>query len=306
MDNYFYPNKSANKTENPALKGLKVSLPPEHQQHQPKTDTSLSSLPTSVAEESQRYFWDSFDLNNDPATVTAAANAAAAAAAAGVAAATKMAQEAGDSMARQSADFAANTSTLPPAGKPVDPTRDIETLVEDTADIVSRADTEDDGPQLHGSVYPTAAQPQSKSIEELLALEDDLQFADSDHNNGLGGGCNGEMDNAYDYHLHLNNYLPTYNVSETDQSDEQTPMLAAGNAKMKNNANRNVDLDTSSEMNGSIAALPEDAGSNNCHNGDLDNLCELEDSDEDCDNVNVTAAATGSKSSVRNPRVTRV
>ena len=34
------------------------------------------------------------------------------------------------------------------------------------------------------------------------------------------------MDNAYDYHLHLNNYLPTYNVSETDQSDEQTPMLS--------------------------------------------------------------------------------
>ena len=54
-----------------------------------------------------------------------------------------------------------NTSTLPPPGKPVDPTRDIETLVEDDSnlnnreDVVSRADTEDEGPQL-GSVFPAA------------------------------------------------------------------------------------------------------------------------------------------------------
>ena len=74
---------------------------------------------------------------------------------------------------------------------------------------------------------------------------------------------NEEVDNAYDYHLHLNNYLPTYNVSETDQSDEQTPMLA----RSINNTSKNKNnLDTSSEMNGSIAALPEDsAASANGH-----------------------------------------
>merc|ERR1719226_305385 len=92
---------------------------------------------------------------------------------------------------------------------------------------------------------------------------------------------NDEVDNAYDYHLHLNNYLPTY-VSETDQSDEQTPMLGrsinnAGSRKNKNNP------DTSSEMNGSIAALPEDSSSVTAANGHSngDNLCELEDSDDD-------------------------
>ena len=83
-----------------------------------------------------------------------------------------------------------NTSTLPPPGKPVDPTRDIETLVEDDssnpnreADVISRADTEDE-PQL-GSVFPASsslsaavAQPASKSIEELLAADDDLKFFD--------------------------------------------------------------------------------------------------------------------------------
>ena len=64
-----------------------------------------------------------------------------------------------------------NTSTLPPPGKPVDPTRDIETLVEDDSnlnnreDVVSRADTEDEGPQL-GSVFPTG----TRSVSRLFFL----------------------------------------------------------------------------------------------------------------------------------------
>ena len=64
-----------------------------------------------------------------------------------------------------------NTSTLPPPGKPVDPTRDIETLVEDDSnlnnreDVVSRADTEDEGPQL-GSVFPAA----TRSVRRFLVL----------------------------------------------------------------------------------------------------------------------------------------
>ena len=45
-----------------------------------------------------------------------------------------------------------NTSTLPPPGKPIDWTPDIKTLMEDDSnlynqeDVVSRADTEDEGP----------------------------------------------------------------------------------------------------------------------------------------------------------------
>jgi hypothetical protein len=32
--------------------------------------------------------------------------------------------------------------------------------------------------------------------------------------------------NSYDYHLHLNNYLPQHNISEASETDEQTPMLS--------------------------------------------------------------------------------
>ena len=121
---------------------------------------------------------------------------------------------------------------------------------------------------------------------------------------------NDEVDNAYDYHLHLNNYLPTYNVSETDQSDEQTPMLAHRSVNNRNNKNN---LDTSSEMNCSIAALPEDASSvvvaasaaSNGH-GNGDNLCELEDSDEDEVTLGGGAANNGNKRNSVNPRVTSV
>ena len=131
---------------------------------------------------------------------------------------------------------------------------------------------------------------------------------------------NDEVPNNYDYALHLNSYLPTYNISETD-TDEQTPMLSRHS---KTNG-------TPSEMNQSIAALPEmdnkirrltpsapssaSGGgvvggggggasvpappSSNGNTSDNDNLCELVDSeDENCDN-------TRFKSSV-GPRVTRV
>ena len=124
------------------------------------------------------------------------------------------------------------------------------------------------------------AQPASKSIEELLAADDDLKFFD-DVNNAAGDMDRGndEVDNAYDYHLHLNNYLPTYNVSETDQSDEQTPMLGRSINNASSGKNKN-NLDTSSEMNSSVAALPEDSSSVAAANGG-DTLRVLEDSDDD-------------------------
>ena len=58
-------------------------------------------------------------------------------------------------------------------------------------------------------------------------------------------------------------------------------------------------------MNGSIAALPEDIAAPNSANGHSngDNLCELEDSDED----EVTLGANnGNKRNGVNPRVTSV
>ena len=78
-----------------------------------------------------------------------------------------------------------------------------------------------------------------------------------------------------------------------------------------NNRNNKNNLDTSSEMNCSIAALPEDASSvvaaaaaaSNGH-GNGDNLCELEDSDED--EVTLGGANNGNKRSGVNPRVTSV
>ena len=79
-----------------------------------------------------------------------------------------------------------------------------------------------------------------------------------------------------------------------------------------NNRNNKNNLDTSSEMNCSIAALPEDASSvvvtasaaSNGH-GNGHNLCELEDSDED--EVTLGGGANnGNKRSSVNPRVTSV
>ena len=122
----------------------------------------------------------------------------------------------------------------------IDPTRDIETLPEDvridtmprkmptsgqflvtsgpTQDNLSNADTEDE-PQLGTVVFK---KPVSTSFEQLLALNDDINFADEDDESPT---CGRELPNSYDYHLHLNNYLPTYNMSENSETDEQTPML---------------------------------------------------------------------------------
>ena len=79
-----------------------------------------------------------------------------------------------------------------------------------------------------------------------------------------------------------------------------------------NNRNNKNNLDTSSEMNCSIAALPEDASivvaasaTSNGH-GNGDNLCELEDSDEDEVTLGGGAANNGNKRSGVNPRVTSV
>jgi len=74
--------------------------------------------------------------------------------------------------------------------------------------------------------------------------------------------CGRELPNSYDYHLHLNNYLPTYNMSENSETDEQTPMLDRRHQILPNagsfspNAN-NDSFDLSSDFNASIRALPE-------------------------------------------------
>ena len=128
----------------------------------------------------------------------------------------------------------------------IDPTRDIETLPEDVQiatmprpkalvtgrpnpnaanlhiDNLSNADTEDE-PQM-GTVVFNNKPLASTSFEQLLALNDDINFADEDENE-LSPTCGRELPNSYDYHLHLNNYLPTYNMSENSETDEQTPML---------------------------------------------------------------------------------
>ena len=111
-----------------------------------------------------------------------------------------------------------------------------------------------------------------------------------------------EQANSYDYHLHLNNYLPTYNISENSETDEQTPMLDRRRQIISPNANRNVttdSFDVSSEFNASIRALPEEKSSyhfgkppsskppsstsNGLKNGEgtLDNLCQLEETDDE-------------------------
>ena len=85
-----------------------------------------------------------------------------------------------------------------------------------------------------------------------MALNDDINFADEDD---LESPVNAELPNSYDYHLHLNNYLPTYHMSETSENEEQTPML---DRRSRINANANDSFDVSSEFNASIRALPED------------------------------------------------
>lgn len=267
-------------TDSPGLKGA----------------TSISSLPTSTAEDTPKYFWDSFDLNNPEGTDDVPKD--------------KMTSEiaANDSASFVSGESSNNERTRLLAPAAIDPTRDIETLPEDVMiatmprrmhrghDTVSNADTEDE-PQM-GQVF--ARNPVSTSFEQLLALNDDIHFADDD--DMIASPVNAEQPNSYDYHLHLNNYLPTYNLSEYSETDEQTPMLDRRRLIMSPNSNRSIhDYDISSDYNASIRALPEDkflkpqppltsssiksnlvkTSNNGDTNGTLDNLCELEETDDE-------------------------
>ena len=135
------------------------------------------------------------------------------------------------------------------------------------------------------------------SFEQLLALNDDINFADEEVEAFSPGA---ELPNSYDYHLHLNNYLPTYNISENSETEEQTPMLDRRRQIVSPNANS---FDVSSEFNASIRALPEDksylygkqqsppnsskppnSSSNGLQDGG-DNLCQLEETDDDDDDA---------------------
>ena len=296
-------------TDSPALKGA----------------PSMSSM----AEEN-KYYWDSFDLNGDSSSATAVAHQQAMAATNNVTAQQILptAFSSVDNSVVSSSESNENNlnlqGTLPSVGKPVDPTRDIETLPEDddpkTLVNADNLSTESDDEPQFGSVLPPkkVANPTSTSFEQLLASNDDINFADEDEDFENRG--NGECMNSYDYHLHANNYLLTHNISEASETDEQTPMLPKRGLlspnqnstasspfiieKMKNNtrsysANNPANGDT-------ITALPETENNLNTlpsicssRGGDVeDNVCELEDSDGETTN--------GMKSMQSTPRVTRV
>lgn len=151
-----------------SFKPLKVNLPtvpnPTNPTDSPglKGATSLSSLQTSVnAEDTPKYFWDSFDLNNanaeneplEPSEVTAHPCDVSASE---------------SSHAPTTADETERARLLMPQQQHpltnVDPTRDIETLAEDVRiatmprrlhkeqEEISNADTEDEPPL--GAVFP--------------------------------------------------------------------------------------------------------------------------------------------------------
>ena len=134
------------------------------------------------------------------------------------------------------------------------------------------------------------------SFEQLLALNDDINFADDDD---LESPVNAELPNSYDYHLHLNNYLPTYHMSETSENEEQTPMLDRRTRIPPPMTSQvaNDSFDVSSEFNASIRALPEDSlafkatslptstvrqvHQQQQSSGQEDNLCQLEETDDE-------------------------
>ncbi len=146
-----------------SFKPMKVNMPPTDSPCL-KGATSLSSLPTSNAEDTPKYFWDSFDLNNGEGednggqerpkmTSEVAANPS-------DNASFVSASDAGSNertrLLPQPGDLASNPAM-------VDPTRDIETLPEDdkpasakggskSNDNVSNAGTEDEPPL--GTVFP--------------------------------------------------------------------------------------------------------------------------------------------------------
>jgi len=276
-----------------SFKPLKVNLPTLPTDSPGlKGAASLNSLPASNADDTPKYFWDSFDLNNGEEAHPDHEK--------------HMTSEV-DAIRTDNASFVSGESSagdragrvLPPTS--IDPTRDIETLPEDIRiatmprkpipDNISNADTEDEPPM--GTVFPN--KPVSTSFEQLLALNDDINFADEEVEAFSPGA---ELPNSYDYHLHLNNYLPTYNISENSETEEQTPMLDRRRQIVSPNANS---FDVSSEFNASIRALPEDksylygkqqsppnsskppnSSSNGLQDGG-DNLCQLEETDDDDD-----------------------
>ena len=153
-----------------SFKPLKVNLPtvpnPTNPTDSPglKGATSLSSLQTSVnAEDTPKYFWDSFDLNNANAENEPLETSEVTAHPCDVSASES-------SHAPTTADEAERARLLmPQQHNPltnVDPTRDIETLAEDVRiatmprrqlhkeqeEIISNADTEDEPPL--GAVFP--------------------------------------------------------------------------------------------------------------------------------------------------------
>jgi len=268
-----------------SFKPLKVNLPTVPTDSPGlKGATSLSSLPTSTAEDTPKYFWDSFDLNNDPEANlnpdNKHMNSEVAAHPADNASFVS-----GESSGERSRLLPNSASSLTNAGS-IDPTRDIETLPEDIQIATmprkaltngSQAGTEDE-PQL-GTVFHQK-KPVSTSFEQLLALNDDIHFADDDDQSP---DCGRELPNAYDYHMHLNSYLPSYVMSENSENEEQTPMLA----RRPPPSNLNGSFDVSSDFNASIRALPEDKYSsplkNLQHDQVEDNLCQLEETDDDED-----------------------
>ena len=379
-----------------------------------KDGNSLSSLPTScAADDTQKYFWDSFDLNGDSAAATGAEATNIQHSAIGGIMSSNGQEPMGGLLPKPGFSSIGNSSFVSSSESnennlnihvnalatsvPIDITRDIETLPENGTIHKPKGkkegntdadDDSDDEPQF-GSVFPSNVGGNqgnhSTSFEQLLASNDDINFADDDDEEIVG---NGECPNSYDYHLHLDNYLPEHNISEASETDEQTPMLSrhpppniTHNIIKSPNANRvnppsavgpsyvlssNLkNMDEESDLNRSIAALPEidnasvtdhpnffhhvpsklsginlpmappslssDGHSNsnginrpthlttdnttgvcssNGNHQDLDNLCELEDSD--CETPTVTEMKTlplpaaQSSSSSSTPRVTRV
>jgi hypothetical protein len=225
MDNYFHPIKNNGKRPSPQRptsfrpsSRLRLNLPASATDSPGlKGATSLSSLPISNTEDTQKYYWDSFDLNGTEEQgqhprLLPEINAI---------------PETIDNSSFISSESNENNLLLPrPVPPPclpnnskiiaVDSTRDIDTLPEDDIpfkgigqsnnnikndEVISNAGSDDEPPL--GAVYP----PASNSLEELLALNDDINYADDDDEGH-------EAHNSYDYHLHLNNYLPAHNISE--------------------------------------------------------------------------------------------
>ena len=266
-----------------------------------KCGASLSSLQTSCTQEdTQKYFWDSFDLNgdnsapgeceNDPGVTDLVGQMGAVGGAPTVP--VEQSSNAMDSLETSSnvvrppeiKEGNTNQNTIQRILKtngPIDSTRDIETLPEDfgqdsiprpseghtrfTHDNDIRSNDSDEEPQF-GSVFPSNvsnSKAPSTSFEQLLASNDDINFADDDEDDD-----NGEKPNSYDYHLHLNNYLPQHNISEASETDEQTPMLSRhAPPNLLNNGFRSPNANTTSRLAGAPTFFQQNNPSTNRVNG---------------------------------------